>query len=164
MNAKDRALEIYNNHLALASTDGRSFRKTVMDQLMAETGCTLAAAATHYNHAKKAVPVEGLGRAAVAKGVRKAGGGKGKDKDLVPDDECFTVIELLPSDANAFRVGRCQSFLAQGDGSEKYDEKVESWPHSSWVLIKGLGPNSGETYRLGAGELEIKRHHGILKL
>ena len=52
MSAKDRAVEIYNHHLALASTDGRGFRKTVMDQLMAETGCSLAAAATHYNNAK----------------------------------------------------------------------------------------------------------------
>ena len=75
MNAKQRAIEIYNHHLALASTDGRGFRKTVMDQLMAETGCSLAAAATHYNNAKKlAAPVEGLGRAPVPKGIRRPGG------------------------------------------------------------------------------------------
>lgn len=52
MNAKERAIEIYKQHLGLASTDGRLFRKTVMDQLMAETGCSLAAAATFYNTVK----------------------------------------------------------------------------------------------------------------
>lgn len=50
--AKDRAVELHNQHIALASTDGRLFRKTVMDQLMAETGCSLAAAATFYNIVK----------------------------------------------------------------------------------------------------------------
>jgi hypothetical protein len=157
MNAKDRALEIYNQHLTLASTDGRSFRKTVMDQLMAETGCSLAAAATHYNSAKKAVPVEGLGRAPVAKGVRKMPG-KGKDKAIVQDNECFTVLELVTGEGNAFHVGRCQSFIMQGDASEKFDEKIEAWPNSSWVLMQGLGPNSGETYKLDAGEKEVKRY------
>ena len=52
MNAKERAVEIYRQHLHLASTDGRQFRKTVMDQLIAETGCSLAAAATFYNIVK----------------------------------------------------------------------------------------------------------------
>ena len=71
MSAKDRAVELYNQHIELAITDGRLFRKTVMDTLMLETGCTLAAAATHYNSAKKlAAPVEGLGRPAVSAAVR----------------------------------------------------------------------------------------------
>lgn len=153
MNAKERALEIYNHHLALASTDGRSFRKTVMDQLMAETGCSLAAAATHYNTAKHAVPVEGLGRSPTPKGVRKASGGKGKDKNIIPDNECFTVLEIVGGS-----IGRCQSFLLQGDASEKFDEKIEAWPKSSWVMVQGLGPNSGETYRLDVSEKEIKRY------
>lgn len=158
MNAKERALEIYNLHLALASADGRSFRKTVMDQLMTETGCTLAAAATHYNNAKKAVPVEGLGRAPVAKGVRKPGAGKGKDKAVIPDNDCFTVLELVPGDGTSFHIGRCQSFIMQGDASEKFDDKVEAWPRSSWVMIQGLGPNAGESYKLDAGEKEVKRY------
>lgn len=160
MNAKERALEIYNHHLELASTDGRSFRKTVMDQLMAETGCTLAAAATHYNNAKKAVPVEGLGRAPVAKGVRKMPG-KGKDKTMVPDSECFTVLELIPNSENSFHVGRCQSFILQGDASEKFDDKVAAWPGNTWVMIQGLGPISGETYRLDDGEKEVKRYSPV---
>lgn len=155
MNAKERAVEIYNQHLALASADGRGFRKTVMDQLMAETGCSLAAAATHYNNAKKAAPVDGLGRAPVPKGVRKASG-KGKDKEVVPDNECFTVIEVV--DGN---VGRCQSFLTQGDASEKFDQKVSFRPDQQWVMIQGLGPNSGDTFKLESGEKEIKRHEPV---
>ena len=156
MNAKDRALEIYNQHLALASTNGRLFRKTVMEQLQTETGCTQAAAATHYNHAKKGSPVNGLGRSPIPKGARRASN-KSKDKGVVADNECFTVIELLPTEKGTPHVGRCQSFLMQGDASEKFDEKIEAWPTKSWVLIQGLGPNSGETFRLEAGEKEIKR-------
>lgn len=154
MNAKERCAEIYNQHLALASSDGRSFRKTVMDQLMAETGCSLAAAATHYNNSKKlAAPVEGLGRAPAPKGLRKPGG-KGKAQEQLQDDnECFTVIEIKDG-----AVGRCQSFLMQGDASEKFDEKVEAWPFSTWVMIQGLGPNSGDNYKLDSGEKEIKRY------
>jgi hypothetical protein len=164
MNAKERALEIYNHHLALASADGRGFRKTVMDQLMEETGCTLAAAATHYNNAKKAVPVEGLGRAPAPKGIRKPGASKGKSKELVPDEECFSVLELVTAESGAVAVGRCQSFLLQGDASETYDNKVNSWPNSNWVLIQGLGPISGESYKLTEGEKEIKRHNAVVKV
>jgi hypothetical protein len=154
MNAKQRAVEIYTQHLLLASTDGRNFRKTVMDQLQAETGCSLAAAATHYNNAKKgATPVEGLGRAPVPKGVRKPGG-KGKAQvQLQDDNDCFSVIEIV--DGN---VARCQAFLMQGDASETFDSKSEAWPRSTWVMIQGLGPNSGDTFKLEAGEKEIKRY------
>lgn len=158
MNAKDRAVEIYKQHIALASTDGRLFRKTVMEQLKAETGCSQAAAATHYNNAKKAMPVEGLGRAPVAPGVRKMGGAKAKkDEDLVPDNECFSVIELV-NDGTGEVVGRCQSFILQGDASEKFDQKKEAWPNSTWVMIQGLGPNSGDNFKLEPGEKEIKRY------
>lgn len=158
MNAKERAVEIYKQHIALASTDGRLFRKTVLEQLMAETGCSVAAAATHYNNAKKQIPVDGLGRAPVPKGVRKMGGAKSKkDEDLVPDNECFTVLELVPS-GSEYTVGRCQSFILQGDASEKFDQKVEAWPAAEWVMIQGLGPNAGDTYKLDAGEKEIKRY------
>ena len=156
MNAKERAVEIYKQHLALAGTDGRSFRKTVMDQLMQETGCSLAAAATHYNNAKKAQPVDGLGRAPVAKGVRKASS-KAKPNDLQADNDCFTVVELVKN-SNEYTVGRCQSFLLQGDASETFDSKVEAWPKSTWVMIQGLGPNHGDTFKLDSGEKEVKRY------
>lgn len=159
MSAKDRAVELYNQYIALATTDGRSFRKTVMDTLMAETGCSLAAAATHYNNAKKGhAPIEGLGRAPVPKGVRKPGiTVKGKGIVIQDDDECFTVIELLKK-GNDYEVGRCQSFLMQGDASEKFDDKIVAWPHTAWVMIQGLGPISGESFHLDQGEKEIKRY------
>lgn len=160
MNAKQRAIEIYNSHLALASTDGRNFRKTVMDQLMSETGCSLAAAATHYNNAKKqSAPIEGLGRPAGTTGTRK--GNKGKNGIVLQDDnECFSVIELIKTESGE-SVGRCQSFLLQGDASETFDAKVETWPKSSWVMIQGLGPNHEDQYRLDSGEKEIKRYDPV---
>jgi len=157
MNANKRALEIYQQHIGLATTNGRSFRKTVMDQIMAETGCSLAAAATHYNNAKNANPVAGLGRAPVSKNIRKPGASKSKAKEVVPDDECYSVLELIKNEG-AVCVGRCQSFEFQGEAGEKFDEKVAAWPNSTWVVIRGLGPNSGDNYKLSAGEKELKRY------
>jgi hypothetical protein len=162
---KVRAMEIYQQHIALASTDPRIFRKTVREQLMRETGCSDAAASTHYNNCKKAGPViEGLGRAAVPKGLRKPGAGKAKpDEPEVDDDECFTVIELVQGE-NSVTVGRCQSFILQGDASEKYDSKVNTWSNCTWVLIKGLGPNHGDAYKVSPTEHEIKRHNAIVNV
>lgn len=158
MSAKDRAIEIYKQHIALATTDGRLFRRTVVFQLMEELGCSISTAAAHYNTAKKLNPVPGLGRDPVSKGVRKMGGAKAKKgEDLVPDNECFSVLEIINTGTNTV-VGRCQSFILQGDASEKFDDKVKAWPTSTWVLIQGLGPNSGETYRLEPDEKEIKRY------
>jgi hypothetical protein len=156
MNNKDRAVEIYAKHIALASIDGRLFRKTVMDEIMEVCECSLAASATFYNNAKKAAPVEGLGRAPMPKGVRKPGS-KGKAQDVQPDNECFSLIELVPS-TNGDTVGRCQAFLIQGDASEAFDEKVIWTPAREWVMIQGLGPNHGDTFKLEAGEKEIKRY------
>ena len=151
---KDIAIEIYAKHIALASTDGRLFRKTVMDEIMATCGCTLAAAATFYNNAKKgATPVEGLGRAPVPKGVRKPGG-KGKTQvQLQDDNDCFSVIEIENGN-----VARCQAFLMQGDASEAFDARIEFTPRNDWVMIQGLGPNSGDVFKLEPGEKEIKRY------
>jgi hypothetical protein len=153
MTNKERAVEIYAKHIALAATDGRLFRKTVMDEIMVVCGCSLAAAATFYNNAKKAAPVEGLGRAPMPKGVRKPGSKAKAGADLQPDNECFTVIEVLPDGS----VGRNQSFLMQGDASEKFDEKVAAWPNTTWVMIQGLGPAWSETFKLAEDEKEIKR-------
>jgi len=151
---KDTAVEIYTKHISLASADGRLFRKTVMDEIMATCGCSLAAAATFYNNAKKgATPVEGLGRAPVPKGIRKPGS-KGKSQEQLQDDnDCVSVIELIENN-----VARCQSFLTQGDASEAFDDRVKYGPRNEWVMIWGLGPNSGDTFKLDAGEKEIKRY------
>lgn len=154
-NIKERALEIYNQHLHLAATDGRLFRKTVMDQIMTEFNASIASAATHYNNCKKAVPVEGLGRAPTPKGVRKPGSGKQrKGEDLKPDNECFAVVEVLKDGT----VGRTQTFLMQGDASEKFDEKVGYRPDIHWVMMQGLGPMSGDSFKLESGEKIIKEN------
>ena len=159
MNAKARAIELYNLHIALALTDGRLFRKTVMDTLMSETGCTLAASATHYNTAKKlAAPVEGLGRPVTPATVRKAIAPKFKGEELQDDDECYTVMELLTHADGSVTVGRNRSHLMQGDASEDFDEKADYNPANVWVLIKGLGPLYGETFKLSGREVEIKRY------
>lgn len=158
MNIKEKALEIYNQHLSLASVDGKSFRKTVMDQMMKDLNISLSSASTHYNNCKKIVPVIGLGRSSTSE-VNKS---SVKNKLSIPDSECYSVLELV-ANGNIFSVGRCQSFLSQGDASEKFDQKVEAWPLSSWVLIKGLGPISGETFKLDFDEKEIKRYTPLAK-
>ncbi len=161
-NNKVRANEIYQQHIHLASTDGRLFRKTVMDQMMAELGISLASAATLYNNTKKAAaPIEGLGRAPAPAGLKKPGvtGTKHKEGELQDENDCFTVIELVPAGPGNYSVGRCQSFLMQGDASEKFDQKVEAWPKAHWILIQGIGPNHSDSFKLDAGEKEIKVYH-----
>lgn len=155
---KEVSTTIYQKHIALASTDGRLFRKTVMDEIMTTCNCSLAASATFYNNCKKAAaPVEGLGRAPVSKSVRKPGAGKKNVEEVQDDNECFTVIELL-NHGNDVTVGRCRSHLLQGDASEEFDDRIKYTPVNVWLLIRGLGPLHGETFKLSAGEEEIKRY------
>jgi hypothetical protein len=60
-----------------AQLGNTAFRKAVMDSIMEDFGCSLASAATHYNHAFKiarathAEQLEGLGRPEDKKGGRK---------------------------------------------------------------------------------------------
>ena len=151
-NIKERAMEVFQQHIALAATDGRLFRKTVREQLMAEFGISDASVSTYYNNCKKAhAPIVGLGRAPVPAGVRKPGKIK-EHEELQDDNDCFTVIEIIEGN-----VARCYPFLMQGDASETFDAKIEFWNKSEWVMIQGLGPNSGEPYKLETGEKEIKR-------
>jgi hypothetical protein len=153
MTLKEKATRIYEQHIALAGTDGRLFRRTVREQIMAEIGCTGAAASTYYNNCKKAHdPIDGLGRAPVPKGVRKPGK-PGTKEQLQDDNECFTVIELVDD-----KVARCYPFLMQGDASEDFDSKIETWSNNEWVMIQGLGPNSGDEFKLETGEKIIKRY------
>lgn len=74
-NAKFLELNIQRVAGTLSNT---AFRKSVMCDVMEQFGCTLASAATHYNHAFKEAKkidngalVEGLGRADDKKGGRK---------------------------------------------------------------------------------------------
>lgn len=156
-NAKQRAIEIYQQHIALASTDGRLFRRTVLEQLEAETGCSRAAASTHYNNAKKAHdPIEGLGRPEVPKTVRKMPTGTATQKEI-PDEECYTVLELLPVES-LVTVGRTHSFEGLGLARIKLKEMIARAPSRQWKLIMGLGPNSGDAYKLAADEKIITEY------
>ena len=71
-NAKFR--ELLPQRAALGNT---AFRKAVMDSIREDFGCSVASAATHYNHSFKEVKktdptlVEGLGRPEDKKGGRK---------------------------------------------------------------------------------------------
>ena len=161
MNAKERATEIYTQHLALAAANGKGFRKTVMDQLMTETGCSLAAAATHYNNAKKLGPVViGLGRAAVPKTLRKMS--KGKPEELeVEELDCFTVIEVVEEGTNK-TVGRTHAYEGLGLARIKYRECISRHPGSTWVLMQGLGPIHGDGYKLETGEAELESNRVII--
>jgi hypothetical protein len=155
MDNKEASTLIYAKYLHLASQDGRLFRKTVMEEIMATMGVTVASAATYYNNCKKAAPVEGLGRPTVTKGARKVTVGKaGKAQDIIPDNECFTVLEIVGG-----CVGRTQAFVLQGEASEAFDGRVRTWPRSEWILIQGLGPNAGDTYKLETDEKEIKGYN-----
>ncbi len=156
MTNKDTAVKIYAKHIALATENGRLFRKTVMDEIMSTCGCSLAASATFYNNAKKGAPViEGLGRAAVPKTARKMSTKSKQEEPEIDDNECFTVIEVVQSENNK-TVGRTHSFEGLGLARIKIKECITRTPAVQWVLIQGLGPNHGDTYKLSAGEKLIE--------
>lgn len=155
---KERALALFIEHIALAPTNGTLFRTTIMNTLKEEFGVSQASAATLYNNAKKSQPpIEGLGRAPQSANAREASGNAKVEDDLQPDDECFTVLELL-THKDGMSVGRCRSHLMQGDASEDYDERVSWTPLTTWIMIKGLGPNTGDSFKLASGESEIRRY------
>lgn len=154
MNLKERAQELWNQRVATAAIDPRAFRGGIIETLKAEFGCSTATASTQYNNVKKRnPPVEGLGR---APGVKRR---PQVDKPIDPadaDSTCYSVIELTPH-GKSYRVGRTRAFILQGDASEIYDTACQSYPGSVWVMIKGIGPLYGESYKLASGEYEIKR-------
>lgn len=160
MNAKQRAEELYRHHIAQASVDGRAFRKLIMETLQKEfPGMSVASAATYYNNCKKAQPVAGLGRPPRAENANK----KLKSTADEVDEECYSVLELVKSGRYVL-VGRCQSFLYRGEAGETFDQKRSTWPNSTWVVIKGLGPASGEVYKLESDESELGRHEPVLNV
>ena len=160
MSNKQRSTEIFMQHIHLATTDGRLFRKTVLDQMIAEMGCSVASAATRYNDVFKAIRVtsphlvEGLGR------VKKTAAQVARntpvdDEDDAELDRVYSVVEVIARGGKQV-VGRTQCFIMQGDASECFDSRVGGWPGSEWYLIQGMGPMHGDTYRLRPRETEIK--------
>ena len=119
-------------------------------------GLSAPNASAYYNKCKKESPqIPGLGRPQHTAGVRKL---NNTDSFIteVDDDDCFTVLEILSSPDDVQTVGRCYSFVLQGDASECFDAKSETWNKSKWVMIRGLGPNHGDVYKLSKTEELIK--------
>lgn len=153
--AKTRAVELFNEHLHLVQTNQKLFRKTILDTIIAEFTTpektfSVASAATHYNNAKKAAEaaglVAGLGRVSIpGEKVPNADGTMPFD-----DCDCITVCEVCEN-----VVRRTQSFINEELARKTYQERLKSRFQGTWKLIKGLGPNVGDTYKLADTELEL---------
>lgn len=150
--AKSRANELFQEHKHMIGVNQTEFRRTVMQTLMAEFGISLASSATHYNNAKKAAQSTGDAEVANLGRLATSSASKQVDEDGVPfnDEDCITVCEVVGEIA-----GRSQSFLNEEAAREKYQERLKSRIPSTWKLIKGLGPNPGEAYKLREGEIEL---------
>ena len=152
MTTNEHILTIWNKHSALIVENGTKFRKTVISEIMEAFGCSRSGAATRYNNCKKSLPViPGLGR--TSKPTKKHTG----KSMLVEDNDCYTILELLRHE-DAVSVGRCRSYLYQGEASEEFDSRISHKPGTTWVMVKGLGPISGDKYKLQPGEKELKRY------
>lgn len=156
--AKTRVLELFYENLDMVKSNQTEFRRKVMQSLIQDCSSidkrmTEAAAATHYNNAKKiaekAGAVEGLGRAVnnvVFLGERK------NNKDMPFDDkDCITLLEVVNN-----VVTRTRSFLDEELARSKLKERLSAKIPSTWKLIKGLGPNVGDTYKLTDEESELE--------
>lgn len=145
--------QLFHEHSELISSDPILFRKRVVRHLKERTGWERTDALQEYERVlkffKKENPefVAPLFDAAAARKAEKT-----KKKDLQPDDECYSILEILQESI----VGRCQSFLTEDEARDKFNKKCALWPNTMWVLIKGLGPNSGDKYKLEAGEIELQ--------
>lgn len=152
---RQRANELYQQHLHLRDSNYTLFRRTIMDQLQTEFDVSVASAATHFNTARQqaqpAPAVSGHRRIRQARGSRP-------DRSLKPDGECYSVMELVDDESGTFIVGRYRSFLDLESAQLHYQQRFTAWPAAVWVLVQGLGPNSGDPYRLDAGERELQRY------
>jgi hypothetical protein len=149
-NVSKRAIELFNNNIPMIADNPTTFRRKVMQTLVAEYSISVAAAATYYNNAKKLAVNSGLvtefGRvqAAAARDVDKFG------NSILSESECYTVLELTND-----IVTRTKSYLYEDDATTAYNKKLNSRFSGTWKLIKGMGPNVGDTYRLQDGEVEL---------
>lgn len=154
--AKTRVLELFYENIGMVNTNQTEFRRKVMQSLIVdcstlEKRMTEAAAATHYNNAKKiaekAGAVEGLGRCINA----SAGPDRKNNKDMPFDDsDCITVLEVIDN-----TVIRTESFINEELARTKLKQRLSAKFPTMWKLIKGLGPNVGDTYKLSDDEYEM---------
>jgi len=93
-------LELLPQRETLGNTE---FRRAVMASIMEDFGCSLASAATHYNHSFKTVKtanpelVEGLGRPEDKKGGRKK-------KVVQASEEVAAELDPMPEEQVLFAV------------------------------------------------------------
>lgn len=148
---KLRAITLFNENMYMINESQTQFRKKVMQTLMAEFNISQAASATHYNNAKKLAEkdgiIVGLGRGSDAVGDRRR---SNPNDRLIHDDDCFTVLEVI-DDA----VTRTQSFIDEELARTKLKERLSAKIPTTWKLIRGLGPNVGDTYKLSESEKEL---------
>lgn len=128
------------------------FRKSVMADVMEQFGCTLAAAATHYNHAFKTVKelnaelVSGLGRPEDKKGGRK------KKVRVVPGTTYFAPTNVLLLTYNPTPFVDAESLVQDSYTikSKKTDEVLAqglSWEAARDVVSSGrFGGKFCKTY------------------
>ena len=100
-----------------AELGNTAFRKAVMDSIMENFGCSLASAATHYNHSFKVVKaanpelVEGLGRPEDKKGGRK------KKVEIVAASEVVASdLDPLPEEQLLFTVKKKSDSTVVAEG------------------------------------------------
>jgi hypothetical protein len=143
---KERAIEVFNENLDMIPVDQTQFRRKVMQTLVIEFSITNATAATHYNNAKKLAEkngtVFGLGRQSVQSNTN--------NNALVSDSELYTIVEVINGE-----VARTQSFLNEKDARAKLAIRKMARIPTEWKLIKGIGPNVGDTYKLTDYEAEL---------
>lgn len=157
---RERALALFREHQHMMDTNYTEFRRTVMRAIGEEFSVSVASQATHFNTAR--LTVAGLLNpdTATPKGVRVVRQARGQraDKSIADDLSCFAVLELVGEGGSEPVVGRYRSFLSQAEAEQHYQQRFTAWPGSIWVLVRGLGPNSGDPYRLEPGEQELQRY------
>ena len=110
-----------------ATAGDKAFRKGIILDLVEQTGCTIAAASTHYNHAfqrvKESEPelVKGLGRP-----EGKNNGGR-KRKQVPAEAPASPVDDLTPDlqePQQVFEVRRCKDSVVVATGLSFEDAKA----------------------------------------
>ena len=157
---KARAYEIFLEHLPKAEINQTTFRRLVVDLIIAEFSTpekpmSLAASASHYNTAKKRAEAEGrvtgLGRPPKDPNEVAKEKATSSTKPPFDDEDCITVLEII--DGVVTRTG---SYLDEAFARQELAKRRSSRFPTTWKIIKGLGPNVGDVYKLLDGEYDME--------
>lgn len=158
MTHRELTEQLFDKHFHIASTDGKLFRQTVIEEFMAITGLGYSSGNIHYSAVKRDRSVPGLGRKPRSNRTKKL---NHQPKEEIQDDnDCYSVLELI-SNYNQTVVGRCKSYLTLDEATVAFEGKIKAFADATWVLIQGIGPIPDELYVLEAGESELRRHQAI---